>query len=124
LFGVTQLLLTPIMLGYIVMSTLSSQGGRYHAHGEILLVYVAAYIAVRYALAALYLIGRPNVSRRRKLRLFLLGTPAAIVLNAFLLVPTRYVALAKLFDNRWQTRDLSAAQITRFQQAALLSDAA
>jgi hyaluronan synthase len=124
LFGVTQLLLTPIMLAYIVISTLSSHGGRYHADGEILLVYVAAYIVVRYALAALYLIGRPNVSRRHKLRLFLLGTPAAIVLNAFLLVPTRYIALAKLFDNGWQTRELSAAQITQFRLAAVLSDAA
>jgi cellulose synthase/poly-beta-1,6-N-acetylglucosamine synthase-like glycosyltransferase len=124
LFGITQLLLTPIMLAYILISTLSSHGGRYYAHGEVLLVYVAAYIVVRYALAALYLIGRPNVSRRHKLRLFLLGTPAAIVLNAFLLVPTRYVALAKLFDNRWQTRELSAIQITQFRQAALLSDAA
>jgi cellulose synthase/poly-beta-1,6-N-acetylglucosamine synthase-like glycosyltransferase len=124
LFGVTQLLLTPIMLAYILLSTLASHGGRYHAHGAILLVYVAAYVAVRYALAALYLIGRPNVSRRHKLRLFLLGTPAAIVLNALLLVPTRYVALAKLFDNRWQTRELSAAQITQFRQAAAVAEAA
>lgn len=124
LFGVTQLVLTPIMLAYIAISTLSSHGDRYHAHGEMLLVYVAAYIVVRYALAALYLIGRPNVSRRHKLRLFLLGTPAAIVLNAFLLVPTRYIALAKLFDNRWQTRELSATQITRFRQTAVLTDAA
>jgi hyaluronan synthase len=123
-FGVTQLLLTPIMLAYIVLSTLSSQGGRYHDHAGILLAYVAAYVVVRYALAALYLIGRPNVSPRQKLKLFLIGTPAAIVLNAFLLVPTRYIALAKLFDNRWQTRELSAAQITQFRQAAALSDAA
>jgi hypothetical protein len=39
-------------------------------------------------------------------------------------MPTRYIALAKLFDNRWQTRELTAAQITRFQQAAAISDAA
>jgi hyaluronan synthase len=54
--------------------------------------------------------------------LFLLGTPAAIVLNAVLLVPTRYVALAKLFDNRWQTRELSAAQVSRFRQAAIANE--
>jgi cellulose synthase/poly-beta-1,6-N-acetylglucosamine synthase-like glycosyltransferase len=124
LFGVMQLFLTPIMLAYIAASTLSSHGARYHGHGAVLLVYVAAYVVVRYALAALYLIGRPNVSRRHKWRLFLLGTPAAIVLNAVLLVPTRYVALTKLFDNRWQTRELSPAQIIKFQQSAVLSDAA
>src|SRR3954451_18028960 len=123
LYGVTQLLVTPIMLTYIVASAAASDSARYQ-HARLLLVYVAAYVVVRYALSALYLIGRPDVRRRRKVMLFLFGTPAAIVLNAFLLVPTRYVALAKLFDNRWQTRDLSAAQITRFQQAALLSDAA
>ncbi len=123
MFGVLQLMLTPIMLAHIVISTFSSHGDRYHAHASLLLVYGAAYVVVRYALAALYLIGRPNVSPRQKLRLLLLGTPAAVVLNALLLVPTRYVALAKLFDNRWQTRELSASQITQFRQTVMLSDA-
>jgi cellulose synthase/poly-beta-1,6-N-acetylglucosamine synthase-like glycosyltransferase len=124
LYGVTQLVVTPVMVGYILLSTMSDRGGRYHDHGKVLLVYLGAYVIIRYALAALYLIGRPNVSARHKLRLFVLGTPAAIVLNAVLLVPTRYVALAKLFDNRWQTRELSAAQITRLQQTAALGKAA
>jgi hyaluronan synthase len=124
LYGVTQLLVTPFMVGYILLSTLSSHGGRYQSHGQVLLIYLGAYVIVRYGLSALYLIGRPNVSLRRKLRLFFLGTPAAIVLNVILLVPTRYVALGKLFDNRWQTRELSAAQITRLRQATVLADAA
>jgi cellulose synthase/poly-beta-1,6-N-acetylglucosamine synthase-like glycosyltransferase len=123
-YGVTQLLVTPIMLAYIAITTLGSQGGRYHSHGQILLVYLGAYVVVRYGLSALYLIGRPGVSARRKLVLFLLGTPAAVVLNIVLLVPTRYVALGKLFDNRWQTRELSAAQLSQFREAAILNDAA
>jgi hypothetical protein len=79
---------------------------------------------VRFGLTPLYLIGRPNVSTRRKWVLFLLGTPAAILLNLVLLVPTRYVALTKLFDNRWQTRDLSPAQISRYRETASLREAA
>ena len=117
-YGVTQLLVTPIMVGYILISTIGSHEGRYHSHGQILLAYLGAYVVVRYGLSALYLIGRPNVPARRKLVLFLFGTPAAILLNACLLVPTRYMALAKLFDNRWQTRELSAAQISRLRQTA------
>jgi cellulose synthase/poly-beta-1,6-N-acetylglucosamine synthase-like glycosyltransferase len=124
LYGVTQLLVTPVMVTYILASTISTAGGRYHSHGQILLAYFGAYVAVRYGLAALYLIGRPRVPLRRKLVLFWLGTPAAIVLNVLLLVPTRYVALGKLFDNRWQTRELSAAQISQFREAALVADAA
>jgi len=124
LYGVTQLLVTPIMVAYVAGGVLWSSGARYESHGRMLLVYLAAYVVVRYALAALYLIGRPNVSVRRKLVLFLVGTPAAVLLNVLLLVPTRYVALGKLFDNRWQTRELSATQLSRFRDAALLREAA
>lgn len=124
LYGVTQLLVTPIMVAYIAGAVLSRSGARYESHGRTLLVYLAAYVVVRYGLAALYLIGRPNVSVRRKLVLFLVGTPAAVLLNVLLLVPTRYVALGKLFDNRWQTRELSATQLSQFRDAALLREAA
>jgi cellulose synthase/poly-beta-1,6-N-acetylglucosamine synthase-like glycosyltransferase len=121
LYGLTQLLVTPIMVIYIVLSTVASHGDRYHSHGEILLTYIGAYAVVRYGLSALYLIGRPNVSTARKLFLFALGTPAAILLNVMLLTPTRYLALAKLFDNRWQTRELSVSQLEQFRQAACVS---
>ena len=124
LYGVTQLIVTPIMLAYIAFTTASSDGARYQSHGLILLVYLCAYVVVRYGLSALYLIGRPNVPFRRKVVLFLLGTPAAIHLNVLLLVPTRYVALGKLFDNRWQTRELSALELSQFREAAALGEAA
>ena len=65
---------------------------------------IVAYLALRYGLAALYLMGRPGLRRGTKLVLLLAGTPLAILLNVALLTPTRYIALLRLFDNRWQTR--------------------
>ncbi|MFL5925374.1 MAG: glycosyltransferase [Gaiellaceae bacterium] len=124
LYGLTQLLVTPLMLTYIVLAAVSSDGARYHAHARMLLIYVGSYVVVRYGLSALYLIGRPNVTSRRKLTLFFAGTPAAILLNVLLLTPTRYVALAKLFDNRWQTRDRPATKVSRFGEAPALEQAA
>jgi len=107
-----------MMVLYIVISTIASGGGRYGTQTgfAILLVYAGAYVMVRYSLSALYLIGRPNVSLRRKLWLFFFGTAAAVVLNLLLLTPTRYVALTKLFDNRWQTRELSAHDLAQLSQ--------
>jgi hyaluronan synthase len=123
-YGVIQLLVAPMMLFYIVASTVASRVGRYTTHDTyVLLAYVAAYVVVRYALSALYLIERPNVSLRHKWKLFLFGTPAAVLLNVGLLTPTRYVALAKLFDNRWQTRELSAGQLAALSQSNRLSPA-
>jgi hyaluronan synthase len=124
LYGVTQLVVTPLMMTYIVGSVALTGGARYGGHVHTLLIYGGAYVVVRYGLSALYLIGRPNVSFGRKLVLFFLGTPAAIVLNVILLVPTRYFALGKLFDNRWQTRELSPAQLFKFQEEAIVKNAA
>jgi cellulose synthase/poly-beta-1,6-N-acetylglucosamine synthase-like glycosyltransferase len=118
LYGVTQLLVTPLMVGYILITTVSTFGARYATHAKILAIYFGAYVVVRYALSALYLVGRPNVSFSRKVLLFLVGTPAAVFLNIILLVPTRYVALGKLFDNRWQTRELSPAQLAQLRAAS------
>jgi hyaluronan synthase len=116
-YGVMQLTVTPLVIAGIAYQTVQTSGGRYSgAHAEILLLYVAAYVIVRYGLAALYLIGRPNVPKRWKLLLFLFGTPVAVLLNVILLVPIRYFALSKLFDNRWQTRELSPADIARLQE--------
>ncbi len=123
-YGVIQLLVAPMMVFYIFASTVATNAGRYTTHDTyVLLSYVAAYVVVRYALSALYLIERPNVSRRDKCKLFLFGTPAAVLLNVGLLTPTRYVALAKLFDNRWQTRELSAGQLAALSQSDHLTPA-
>lgn len=117
-YGVVQLLVAPMMVLYIGGSILATHGGRYTNHGNyVLLAYFAAYVIVRYALSALYLMGRPNVPLRQKCTLFFLGTPAAVLLNVFLLTPTRYIALAKLFDNRWQSRELSPAQLAELSRS-------
>lgn len=117
-YGVIQLLIAPMMIIYIAAATVAAHGGRYTGHETyVLIAYIAAYVIVRYALSALYLIERPNVSLYDKWKLFLFGTPAAVLLNIFLLTPTRYVALAKLFDNRWHTRELSAAQLAALSQS-------
>ena len=50
--------------------------------------------------------GRPGMSRRQKMLSLFIGTPAAVLLNMLLLMPTRYYALARLRDNRWQTRQV------------------
>jgi cellulose synthase/poly-beta-1,6-N-acetylglucosamine synthase-like glycosyltransferase len=110
-YGITQLLVTPLMTTYIVTATTLSLGTRYAHHWYVLLVYAAAYLIVRYGLSALYLINRPRVSLGRKLFLWAVGTPAAVLLNIILLMPTRYIALGKLFDNRWQTRELSTEEL-------------
>jgi len=118
LYGMLQLLITPLMTSYVVVSTVVTFGARYENHRLALVAYAGAYVVVRYSLAALYLMGRPRVSLRDKFVLFLVGTPAAIYLNLILLLPTRYVALGKLFDNRWQTRELSPEQVAAAQAAA------
>jgi hypothetical protein len=114
-----------MMVFYILAATVATSGGRYvHGGSFALLAYLFAYVVLRYALSALYLMGRPNVSRAEKWKLFFVGTAAAVLLNVFLLMPTRYVALAKLFDNRWQTRELSAAQLAELSQPNHLSNTA
>ncbi|MDQ0031464.1 glycosyltransferase family 2 protein [Arthrobacter bambusae] len=112
LYGLMQLLITPAIALYILTETVLSLGGRYAGHGYVLAIYIGAYVIVRYAGSALYLIGRPNLSMRQKLLCWFVGTPGAIILNVFLLTPIRYIALAKLFDNRWQTRELDATALS------------
>ncbi len=123
-YGITQLLITPLMTIYIVAATVLSLGTRYVHHWYILFVYGIAYLIVRYGLSALYLISRPRVSLGRKLFLWAVGTPAAVLLNIILLIPTRYIALGKLFDNRWQTRELSIEQlrIAAAQRSAIMPE--
>lgn len=106
-YGLMQLIVAPVVVGYSMATLFGITPIATDTGAERLLVlYVGAYLAIRYGLAALYLMGRPNVSRREKVALLLVGTPLAILLNFFLLTPTRYIALTKLFDNRWQTRQV------------------
>ena len=107
MYGLTQLLITPAMTGFIVFQVIVTLGGRYAGdHWQVLVAYIGAYLVIRYAGSALYLIGRPTLSLRDKCLCWIVGTPGAIILNAFLLIPIRYIALGKLFDNRWRTREV------------------
>ncbi|HET6172474.1 MAG TPA: glycosyltransferase family 2 protein [Gaiellales bacterium] len=114
LYGITQLVVTPFLLVYGVVVGTSLWLGQGDAASATVWLYAIDYLVIRYALAALYLLGRPAMSTRQKWVSFFVGTPGAIVLNLVLLSPTRYWALAKLFDNRWQTRQApeTAAELT------------
>ena len=105
-YGLLQMALTPVFAIWIVVSIISTHGGRYEGHQLTLWAYFMVYLIVRYGTGALYLIGRTDQPRGQKLRSLALGVPGAVLLNMVLLVPTRYWALGKLFDNRWHTREV------------------
>jgi hypothetical protein len=112
-YGVLQLILTPALLLWAAAGIVVGEvtGHQRYAGGRGLLalgVYAAAYVIVRWGLSALYLVGRPGMPAGEKWISFLAGTPLAILLNLGLLTPTRYIALFKLRDNRWQTRTSTA----------------
>ncbi len=106
-YGLVQLGIAPVILGWTAFAWMMGIHGRL-AHPLAALVFLGSYLAVRYALSALYLAGRPGMSRRDKLISLAVGTPIAVLLNLFLLMPVRYYALTRLKDNRWQTREVGA----------------
>lgn len=115
-YGMLQLVIAPVMTFWAaggVMVGMFTEHSRYSGGNGLLAVsvYLGAYVVVRWGLSGLYLVGRPGMPARQKWYSFLFGTPAAILLNLFLLTPTRYVALFKLFDNRWQTRTSKATPV-------------
>lgn len=111
-FGMMQLIITPLLLLWIVGSIILTHGSRYHGNNNawIGLVYIGAYFVVRMGVAALYVMGRPHVSRKDKLVLWLVGTHLATFINVVWLMPIRYFALLKLFDNRWHTREVKLTE--------------
>jgi hyaluronan synthase len=115
-YGMLQLVIAPAMMLWAIGGVLAGAISGHDRYGNTegllaLSVYLGAYVVVRWGLSGLYLIGRPGMPARQKWRSFLIGTPAAILLNLLLLTPTRYVALFKLFDNRWQTRASKATPV-------------
>jgi cellulose synthase/poly-beta-1,6-N-acetylglucosamine synthase-like glycosyltransferase len=105
-YGIVSLGIAPVVMFWAVFSWVAGFQERL-AHPQVALAFLGSYIAVRYALSALYLAGRPGMSRKQKLISLIVGTPAAVFLNLLLLMPTRYYALTRLNDNRWQTRQVS-----------------
>jgi hypothetical protein len=95
LFGLLHLVVVPSAIGVTLMSVATSTwwaGPRVAAIG----LYAGLCLLVRYAVTALYLIERPATSRRRKVWTWLLLTPAEAVCQLLLVIPIRYVALARL----------------------------
>lgn len=116
-YGLLQLLLTPALLLWAATGVVLGEITGHHRYagsrGLLALgVYATAYVIVRWGMSALYLIGRAGMPAAEKWISFLAGTPLAILLNLGLLTPTRYIALFKLSDNRWQTRTSTAPPAT------------
>jgi cellulose synthase/poly-beta-1,6-N-acetylglucosamine synthase-like glycosyltransferase len=106
-YGLVSLGIAPVVLLWAALSWALGISERL-SHPQVALAFLGAYAVVRFALSALYLSGRPGMSRWQKLISLIVGTPVALLLNLLLLMPTRYYALTRLNDNRWQTRQVDA----------------
>jgi peptidoglycan/xylan/chitin deacetylase (PgdA/CDA1 family)/cellulose synthase/poly-beta-1,6-N-acetylglucosamine synthase-like glycosyltransferase len=111
LFGLTQLAIAPLTIGYIFLTSLYAVA---HAdfHPSTLLLYVAVYLVVRYAMTALYMVERPGMRLPERFLTWLLITPLEAIYNLIFLNPTKYIALVKLHDHHWGTRG-AAVKVSR-----------
>jgi cellulose synthase/poly-beta-1,6-N-acetylglucosamine synthase-like glycosyltransferase len=105
-YGLSSLVITPIMLVWSAVLLVTAAGGRYH-NPYVPLIYITTYIIVRFGQSALYLMYRPDMPFKQKLVSWLFGTIGSMYMNIVLLMPTRYWALFKLKDNAWQSRGLT-----------------
>jgi cellulose synthase/poly-beta-1,6-N-acetylglucosamine synthase-like glycosyltransferase len=106
--GLVQLLVAPMVLLWAVLS-FSIDFKEQLLHPRTALLFIIAYICVKYAVSALYLAGRNDMPRRQKLLSLVIGTPLAMLLSLLLLMPIRFYALTRLHDHRWQTRQVKAS---------------
>jgi cellulose synthase/poly-beta-1,6-N-acetylglucosamine synthase-like glycosyltransferase len=103
--GLIQLFAAPMVLVWVILSwTVGYRTQMLHPGTD--LAFVISYVMVKFALAGLYLAGRPGMSLFQKILSLLFGTTIAALLSMFLLMPTRFYALTRLRDNRWQTRQV------------------
>ena len=111
LFGLTQLAIAPLTIGYIFLTSLYAVA---HAdfHPENLVLYLTVYMVVRYAMTALYMVERPGMRLHDRLLTWILITPLEAIYNLVFLNPTKYIALVKLRDHHWGTRGV-AVKVTR-----------
>lgn len=105
-YGLMSLAITPVMLVWAAVLLALTANNRY-SDPFVPLVYIITYVTVRFGQSALYLMMRPDMTFRQKLRSWFLGTLGAVYMNVVLLMPTRYWALVKLRDNAWQSRGLT-----------------
>ena len=111
LFGLTQLAIAPLTLAYIAFYSLWSVAHD-SFHADTLLLYASAYLVVRYAMTALYMVERPGMRLHQRFLTWFLLTPLEAIYNLVFLNPTKYIALVKLRDHHWGTRG-AAVQMTR-----------
>ena len=105
--GLIQLLAAPAILVWGIVS-LGLDYREQLADPQTALLFAAAYLVVKYTVAALYLAGRQNMPTRQKLLSLVFATPLAMLLSLFMLMPLRFYALARLRDTRWHTRQVKA----------------
>ena len=103
--GLIELAIAPLVLGWAAVALVVGFRLRL-THPAQTLAFLGAYAVVRMALSVLYLAGRPGMSLRQKTLSLFVGTPAAVILNLLILMPTRFYALVRLQDRRWQTREV------------------
>ncbi|MEU4239175.1 glycosyltransferase [Actinoplanes sp. NPDC026619] len=103
LLALTHLVVIPVATAYAVVAIAVSvwrDGPQWPA----ITIYAAFYLLMRYAAAALHLMGRPAASRRRKIWTWLLLTPAEAAVNLMLVIPIKYGALIALCVHGWRAR--------------------
>jgi cellulose synthase/poly-beta-1,6-N-acetylglucosamine synthase-like glycosyltransferase len=108
--GLIELAIAPLVMGWAAVAWVVGFRLRL-THPAQTLAFVGAYAVVRMALSVLYLAGRPGMSLRQKTLSLFVGTPAAVILNLLILMPTRFYALARLQDRRWQTREVKVKPV-------------
>ncbi len=103
LFGLLQLCIAPITLGYIaVYSLMAVHNGTFHP--KTLALYIGVYLFMRYGESALYMVERPGLKWYERVLTWLFLTPFEAVYNLLFLNPTKYIALIQLRDQSWGTR--------------------
>jgi hyaluronan synthase len=103
--GMIQLAVTPLLVAWIALVSVIDIDARL-ARWHVLALYVGAYLVLRFAVSGMYLVDRCDMPRGQKLVSWLVGTPAAILLNVGLLTPTRYYSLMQLGNAQWSNREV------------------
>jgi cellulose synthase/poly-beta-1,6-N-acetylglucosamine synthase-like glycosyltransferase len=106
--GLIQLLAAPAILAWAIVSFTLGFNVQL-THPRTALIFSLAYITVKFAISALYLMGRQEMPRGQKVKSLLIGTPIALLLSLLMMMPIRFYALTRLRDTRWHTRQVTAA---------------
>ena len=101
LFMLFQLIIGPLMIGYALIAVIVG-ASRGTVSWPSIVIYAVLYLLVRYATTGLYLVERPETSRRGKLWAWLLLTPAEAACNLLFVVPVKYTALLRLGWRAWR----------------------